>query len=77
MNEQSAASRLVFVYSTHFSISIVLYAIYVKLVVADVKLVVADVKLVVPVVKLVDAGCEACGYQMLSLWTQDVKFQEP
>ena len=45
--------------------------------VTDVKLVVADVKLVVPDVKLVDAGCEACGHQMLSLWTQDVKFQEP
>ena len=28
-------------------------------------------------VKLVDTGCEACGHQMLSLWTQDVKFQEP
>ena len=45
--------------------------------VTDVKLVVADVKLVVPDVKLVDTGCEACGQQMLSLWTQDVKFQEP
>ena len=41
------------------------------------KLVVADVKLVVPDVKLVDAGCEACGHQMLCLWKQDVKFQEP
>ena len=40
--------------------------------VTDVKLVVADVKLVVPDVKLVDAGCEACGHQMLCLWTQDV-----
>ena len=45
--------------------------------VTDVKLVVADVKLVVPDVKLVDTGCEACRHQMLSLWTQDVKFQEP
>ena len=48
------------------------YYIYVKLVVTDDKLVVADVKLVVPDVKLVDAGCEACGHQMLILWTQDV-----